>query len=166
MKSFALAAVFAIAIVSAEKAYECKNPTDKAWTKNEDKTVTDAVTSATCESACKALATKDDASKKLDHCCMFIATEAVAKDDAADPKVAGSDATNVCSLLELATVADATIKSAKADAAGPPKVTCEAWAWNAGVAAADMAGADAAADSATMISSAIATIAAIAMVAY
>ena len=71
-----------------------------------------------------------------------------------------------CTLTENDTVADATIKEAMATA---DMVSYDAWAWNAAVAMGNMAAAaeeEGDGDSASMISTAFATIAAIAMVAY
>jgi hypothetical protein len=160
MKSFAIAAI--IATVTAEVGYTCTNDADATWTE----TAPTAVDAAACGTACTDTATDTT----MDYCCRAMTTAAVAavEDDAAtadvDETAAATDASFACALFTKATAADATIKALQADADG---VSYEAWAWNAGVAAADMAGAEeVAADSASMISSAIATIAAIAMVAY
>lgn len=145
-----------LATVSAEAGVTCVNPEgDAAWTVAAVEGATDG---ATCGTEGTALAT--DAT--LDYCLAANVTPAVEADAEADPAVEAADAVlNSCNLYSLATAADADIREAKTEEG----VEHHAWAWGAGVALADVAPA-ADADSAKMITSAIATIATIAMVAY
>ena len=142
MKSFAIAAI--IATVSAEAAYKCVKA--DGWTEDPDtaKGVAEADDDTKCEDACKAIATAD---KENDYCCAATTT--------IDTKVIA------CTLWKAETGKD-SIKKASADT---DKETSMAWAWTASKLNDDIGTGDDA-DSATMISSAIATIAAIAMVAY
>ena len=150
MKSFAISAI--IATVSAEAGYNCVQPTT-AWIDQTD-TLAASTDVATCGAACTTIA-EDAANVGQDYCCMAMTTAAdTATSVAAD---------FACNLWSSDTVAGATVKTMKA---AEGTITYDAWAWNAGVAAADMTAKDAATSSATMISSAIATIAAFAMVAY
>ena len=150
MNSIAIIAL--IATVSAESGYTCVQP-DPEWTASTDASLTTDITdAAACGAACTALATD----VLFDYCCF--ATTTLESSEGAD------DATTACALWSLETVADANIKTAKVATATE---SFDAWTWNAAVLAADMtAASDDSADSASMISSAIATIAAIAMVAY
>jgi hypothetical protein len=156
MKSFAISAL--IASVAAEAAFTCVNVTP-AWAATTiEADATKVKDTATCKTECDAKAID----KTKDYCCMATTTAA------ADPADAAKPAAFACNLWELATVKDATIKKAKASTgtAAEGVVTYDAWSYNAGVMNAETAATEKAADSATMISSAIATIAAIAMVAY
>ena len=147
MKSFAISAI--IATVSAEAAFKCVKTDD--WTdKSSESTITAATAdTAACKDACAAIATNED-NVASDYCCT--ATTTIVED---------GDNTIACTLWKAATGTD-TIKTASADS---DSTTTEAWAWTANELNADIGTGDDA-DSATMISSAIATIAAIAMVAY
>ena len=145
MNTFVISAL--IATVTAEAGYECKQP-DTAWEVLTVTAVTDADDEDACEAACKITA-EDDGNDGKDYCCSAKTTAAYD----------GDDAEFECTLWSLDTVADVTIKDDKA-ATEDPDVKYAAWMWNAGVAADDLEG------SATMISSAIATIAAVAMIAY
>ena len=150
-----------VASVAAEAGYTCVNPEgDAAWAPT-DVQPADMTDVATCGEKGTALAT-DVAN---DYCLFAVSTDAVVADDTADPVVAEvAYALDSCTLWFKATVADATIKEAKAAADGK---SYDAWAWGAGVALADMAAAaEGDADSAKMMTSAIAAIATIAMVAY
>ena len=152
MKSFLISAL--LAAVSAEAGYTCTNPATP-WT-DASASITDApADAAKCGASCKALA---EADLTMDWCCAATTT-AAGTDAAANP------AAFACALWKQAVVAGTPgeIKVAKA---AEGLITYDAWSWAAGVATADMAAADAAADSAKMISSAIATIAAIAMITY
>lgn len=148
-----------LATVSAEAGYTCTNPED-AWTVTAVEGATDG---ASCGTEGTALAT--DAT--LDYCLAAVVVPAVEADAEADPAVeAVAESLTSCNLYSLATAADADIRTAAA-AAEDGSAAYHAWAWGAGVALADLApAAEGDADSAKMITSAVATIAAIAMVAY
>jgi hypothetical protein len=148
MKSFAISAI--IAAVSAEAGYNCVQP-DPAWT-DASASLAASTDMTTCGAACTTVAT-DAANVGNDYCCFATTTG----EDTANSVAAAFE----CALWSMATVAGANIKTAKM---AEGTVTYAAWAWNAGTMAADMTATSA--DSATMISSAIATIAAIAMIAY
>ena len=144
MKSFALAAL--VAIVSAETNVECAKPEGGVWTAD----VLTATDSANCYTVCKADAT--DAEK--DYCCEAVTTTTPAEGDAAESKA------TVCTLNSAPKGAD-DIRKVKAATA---TVAYDAWAKDAGVELADLVAKDA--DSAKIITSAIATFAALAMAAY
>jgi hypothetical protein len=166
MKSFAIFAIIA-ATVSAEKGYECATALETWSEVDNDSTISGAKTSEACGAACTAVAT-DQTTK--DHCCMFV--------DEVDTDTAKTT-TDKCGLLEKDTKTGdvANVKSKKAAVVvGTKTSTYYSWAWNAGKKMADMTPAtetttttetkaEAAKDSASMITSAVATIAAIAMVA-
>ena len=165
---FALIATIA-ATVAAEENFTCTQ-TATEWTPSTEVAITGAVKdAATCGAACTTKAT-EGAQKTIDYCCFYVSTV----DSAADT-------TDVltCSLWSKTAVTDdiKNVKVAKAAVTdGTKKTIYTAWAWNAGVelttekAATDATTTAAVAtedakDSATMITSAVATIAAIAMVA-
>ena len=135
MRTFAIAALFAT--VQAVDNFMCTQPATP-WAEDTNAAVGAAKTSTACEAACKAVA-EDDAKDGNDYCCHFVATTKIekveevkdAEDNVTTAAVAGRDATNVCTLLMLATT-DATdfeIMDAKAAADG---VSYNAWSWNAG----------------------------------
>lgn len=72
---------------------------------------------AKCTAAGKTLA---EADKTKDHCVQFYTKAAVTTGTAAP-------AENTCTMVSLATKAGAEVRKAKADVAGPPKETWEAW---------------------------------------
>ena len=147
MKSIALALLFAT--VSAEAGFKCENPTDTPWT---EATVDGATSASDCGAKCTTTASADSAN---DICCQAMVTAGT--DGAAE--------TVECKTYTIATGSAVDIRKAMATADG---VSYEAWAWVAGAASADMKPTEAkdAKDSATMITSLVATFAAVAMVAY
>jgi hypothetical protein len=151
MNSFVFAAL--IATASAQEGYTCTNlDGDDAWTVIDDEdTVTDADDAEACKAACLAIAEADD-NAESDYCCAAKDTAKADDDTAAEFE---------CALYQLeATDDEADIREAEeTDEDADPVVTHSAWAWTAGDALDEMA-------SATMISSAIATIASVAMIAY
>ena len=157
-----------VATVTAEAAVACK--TDAAdWVAVTDATLTDATDAATCGTAATAIA-ELEANVANDYCACATSTgvtAAVEADAEADPAVEAADevaASVVCEMWSKASADEAEdIRVAKADEAGPPTVAYEAWQWDAGVAMDAVAAADG--DNAKMITSAIAAIATIAMVA-
>ena len=158
-----------VATVTAEAAVACK--TDAAdWVAVTDATLTDATDAATCGTAATAIA-ELEANVANDYCAMATSTgETAAVEASADgvePVVAQADkvdASFTCEMWSKASADEAEdIRVAKADEAGPPTVAYEAWQWDAGVAMDAVAAADG--DNAKMITSAIAAIATIAMVA-
>ena len=167
MKSFALAAL--VATTSAQAGFNCVNPAgDAAWT-------TAAVDGATDAADCKTKGTaaiEATADYKTFDWCLHAAVqgkvEAVAADDTADPKVeavAAVDASVACAWFQTATADPVVdIRTAAPEA---NSLVYSAWAWGAGEALEDLvAEAEGDADSAKMITSALAAIATIAMVAY
>jgi len=168
MKSFALAAL--VATVSAEAGYNCVNPEgDAAW-------ATVAVTGATDHATCGTEGTKaieaDADFKEMDFC---LHSADQAKVDAVEDDAATADVDETAAEIPAAYVTCAYFKVAKADPAGDIRTAAEtkaglsyeAWAWGAGEALPNkVADAEGDADSAKMITSALAAIATIAMVAY
>ena len=166
MKSFALAAL--VATTSAQAGFNCVNPTEGAWT-------TAAVDGATDAADCKTKGTTaitETADYKTFDWCLHAAVQgevaAVEADDTADPKVEAVEAV-------AASVTCAWFQTAAADpvvdirTAAPEanSLVYSAWAWGAGEALEDLvAEAEGDADSAKMITSALAAVATIAMVAY
>ena len=156
MNSIAIIAL--ISTVSAEVGYTCKQSEETGavdWEVNADSagTIAAATDTASCGKACTDLATAEEAN---DNCCFGVGDSAT-----------GASPAYTCSLWYAVAKDGETADLRVAKAADGTK-TYDAWAWNKGTAAAAMTAADgdADADSATMISSAIATIAAIAMVAF
>jgi hypothetical protein len=166
MKSFALAAL--VATTSAQAGFNCVNPTTGAWTTAPVDGTTDA---ADCKTKGTA-AIEATADYKTFDWCLHAAVqgkvEAVAADDTADPKVeavAAVDASVTCAWFQTATADPVVdIRTAAPEA---NSLVYSAWAWGAGEALEDLvAEAEGDADSAKMITSALAAIATIAMVAY
>ena len=167
MKSFALAAL--VATTSAQAGFNCVNPAgDAAWT-------TAAVDGATDAADCK---TKGTAAieatadyKTFDWCLHAAVQGAVEKVEAApdaDPPVeeaAAIEASVACAWFQTATADPVVdIRTAAPEA---NSLVYSAWAWGAGEALEDLvAEAEGDADSAKMITCALAAIATIAMVAY
>lgn len=167
MKSFALAAL--VAVTSAQVNFNCVNPSEGAWAKT---AVTEGVTdAATCGSvgtaAIEALADFKTSDVCL-HAAIQTKVDAVVADDTADPKVEAADevpATVLCEYFVLAT-AD-PVGDIRGSAPEANSLVYTAWAWGAGEKLEDaVAAAEGDADSAKMITSALAAIATIAMVAY
>lgn len=171
MKYATLAAL--VATASAQEGFNCVNPTEDAWT---TEAVTEGVTdAATCETkGTEAIEATADY-KTFDWClhaavqAEVAAKDAVEADESADPPVEAADAVEAvaasvtCAWFQKATVADADIRKAAATENG---LTYSAWAWGAGEALEDLVAAEGDADSAKMITSALAAVATIAMVAY
>ena len=171
MKSFALAAL--VATTSAQVNFNCVNPTEGAWTETvlmsatvENAAITDAATCGS-EGTTKIAALEGFADNDYClHAAVQTAVEAVPADAAADPpveEVVGKDASVTCAYFAIAKAEGDIRKSApEADS-----LVYTAWAWGAGEALEDaVAAAEGDADSAKMITSALAAIATIAMVAY
>jgi hypothetical protein len=167
MKSFALAAL--VATVSAEAGYNCVNPTEGAWTSV-------AVTGATDHATCGTEGTKaieaDADFKEMDFC---LHSKDQAKVEAVADDTTTADVNETVAEVAAAYVTCEYFKVAKADPAGDIRTAAatenglsyEAWAWGAGEPLPDkVAAAEGDADSAKMITSALAAIATIAMVAY
>ena len=158
-----------VATVTAEAAVACDS-TKEGWTAVTDDTLTAATAdAAACGTAATAIA-ELEANVANDYCACATSTgktDAVVADAAADPPVeeaAEVAASVTCVMYSKASADEAEdIRVAKADEAGPPTVAYEAWQWDAGVAMDAVAAADG--DNAKMITSAIAAIATIAMVA-
>jgi hypothetical protein len=148
MNTFVIAALFAT--VAAEEGYSCQQPST-AWTVESVADVTAATDATECKAACLVVA-EDDANDANDYCCSSKTTEETATDE--------GDEEFECTLWSEDTAADANIKEVTA-AEEDPVVTYAAWMWVAGVEQDELGE-----GSATMISSAIATIAAVAMIAY
>lgn len=166
MKSFALAAL--VATASAQVNFNCVNPTDAAWTET---AVADAADAADCgtkgTAAIEALADF----KTTDYCLHAAVqgkVEAVPADADADPpveEVKAVDASVTCAYFALATADPAVDIRTSAPEANSLVYTV--WAWSAGEKLDEMvAAAEGDADSAKMITSALAAVATIAMVAY
>jgi hypothetical protein len=147
MNAFVIAAL--IATVTAEAGYECDGGT--GWADDvpagTDTTVKDAEDNDECYDACETLA---KAGTGADYCC-------TAKTTAED---GDTKAKFDCELLKLNTSVDKEIREVK-ERGEDPEVLYQAWMWVAGKEEDDLGE-----GSATMISSAIATIAAVAMIAY
>lgn len=172
MKYATLAAL--VATASAQEGFNCVNPEgDDAWT---TAAVTEGVTdAATCKTEGTAAIEGTADYKTFDWClhaavqAAVEAKEAVVADDTADPPVEAADAVEAveasvaCAWFQKATAADADIRTAAATENG---LTYSAWAWGAGEALEDLVAAEGDADSAKMITSALAAVATIAMVAY
>ena len=166
MKSFALAAL--VATTSAQAGFNCVNPAgDAAWT-------TAPVDGATDAADCKTKGTaaiEATAEYTTFDWCLHAAVQgevaAVVADDTADPPVEAADAVAAsvtCAWFQKATAADADIRTAAPEV---NSLVYSAWAWGAGEALEDLvAEAEGDADSAKMITSALAAVATIAMVAY
>ena len=167
MKSFALAAL--VATTSAQAGFNCVNPAgDAAWT-------TAAVDGATDAADCKTKGTTaitETADYKTFDWCLHAAVQgevaAVVADDTADPPVEAADAVAAsvtCAWFQTATADPVVdIRTAAPEA---NSLVYSAWAWGAGEALEDLvAEAEGDADSAKMITSALAAVATIAMVAY
>ena len=162
MKSFALAAL--VATVSAEAGYNCVNPTDGAWT---EVPVDGATDHATCGTEGTKAIEADAEFKDMDIC--------LHSADQAKVEEVKDGETVTTAAVDAAYVTCAYFKLAKADPAGDIRTAAatvnglsyEAWAWGAGEALPNkVAAAEDDADSAKMITSALAAIATIAMVAY
>lgn len=161
-----------VATVKSEEGVSCTSTTD-GWKKVEDATLTvDTVKdAASCGTAVTAIAVLAD-NVALDYCAQATATGVTPKVEAsaegADPVVVAADevpASFTCEMWSKATADEAQdIRVVKANVEGPPTVKCDAWAWDAGVALDGLVAADG--DNAKMITSAIAAIATIAMVAF
>ena len=164
MKQFVLAAL--LATVSAEKGYSCKfadDVTPTAVVAADGTTITIENCGAEGTKVIEALTDKAD----NDHCLQLQYKPAVeeVKDDAGAVTTAAAPAElTSCGYAAKPTGDDTDIRTATADTA---EAAYEAWAWAKGVKLADLApAAEGDADSAKMITSALAAVATIAMVAY
>jgi len=168
MKSFALAAL--VAVTSAQVNFNCVNPSEGAWAKT---AVTEGVTdAATCGSAgttaIEALADFKTSDVCL-HAAIQSAVDAVeASAEGVEPVVEAADAVEASVLCEYFVLATADpVGDIRASAPEANSLVYTAWAWGAGEKLEDaVAAAEGDADSAKMITSALAAIATIAMVAY
>ena len=158
MKSFVLALL--AASVSAEANVACKAIEGNAGT-----AVAEATDAATCGT--KGTAEVEAASDKADNdwCLAAVTTAAVeASAEGVEPVVAARDAAFSCTLFKVAKSDDVELREAKEAADG---ISYDAWQWAAGEQSAEFApAAEGDADSAKMITSALAAVATIAMVAY
>ena len=155
MKSFVLALL--AASVSAEANTACKADLENGETLTEG--VTDAATCGTVGTA-----KVDEATDKAtnDWCLSAVTTAAVA--DSAPDAGDGTPASTVCILYKKTAEEGAELREAKA---ATETLSYDAWQWAAGEKSADLApAAEGDADSAKMITSALAAVATIAMVAY
>ena len=153
MKSFVLALL--AASVSAEANTACKADLENG----ETLTAADAATCGTVGTA-----KVDEAQDKAenDWCLSAVTTAAVA--DSAPDAGDGTPASTVCILYKKTAEEGAELREAKA---ATDTLSYDAWQWAAGELSADLApAAEGDADSAKMITSALAAVATIAMVAY
>ena len=164
MKQFVLAAL--LATVSAEKAYKCAfadGVTPTAVVAADGTAITIENCGAEGTKVIEALTDKAD----NDHCLQLQYTPAVEEVKADDGTVtteAAAATLTSCAYAAVATGDDTDIRTATADTA---EAAYEAWAWAKGELLPELAPpAEGDADSAKMITSALAAVATIAMVAY
>ena len=118
MKSFVVALLFAA--VAAEDGYTCVDTDPSTWNPTDLSSV-DVTTSEECKAACDtAVAAGDPVTNDNDWCCSSVAVT--------------EPASLTCTIHNIAT-AGADIRAESADADG---TTSSAWAWEAGVASADL----------------------------